>query len=72
MKSSPSIPGLKCPACGESGSLHLRLEDGVVVCNECDAEFDRSRIEATAAAWSRLLAWFKSASGPDDPLTEIP
>lgn len=70
MPSTPSIPGLKCPACGESSTLHLRLEDGIVVCVECDEEFDRTRIEETATAWNHLLAWLKSASGPDDLLAD--
>jgi len=70
MRSNPSIPGLKCPACGESGSLHLRLEDGVVVCTECEEAFDIPRLEATAASWIRLLNWLKSATPADDPLAE--
>jgi hypothetical protein len=70
MKATPCIPGLACPSCGESGSLHLRLEDGVVVCIECDEEFDRPRLEETAAAWGRLLLWLKSAAGPSDSLDD--
>jgi hypothetical protein len=70
MPSAPSIPGLSCPSCSEAGTLHLRLEDGVIVCNECEEEFDRDSIEATAKAWVRLLSWLKNASGPPDPLDD--
>lgn len=70
MPSAPSIPGLKCPSCGEAGSLHLRLEDGLIVCNGCDEEFDRDGIEATANAWGRLLVWYKNAAGRLDPLDD--
>jgi transposase len=67
MQSAPTIPGLSCPSCGEAGTLHLRLEDGVVICNECEEEFDRDSIEATANAWARLLTWIKNTSPPIDP-----
>lgn len=71
MSSNPSIPGLKCPECGESSSLHLRLEDGVVVCTECDEAFDIPRLEAAATSWIRLLNWLKSAKPAEDPLSEV-
>lgn len=68
MGSNASIPGLNCPSCAESGSLQLRLEDGIVVCHDCEEEFNRARIEQTVASWTRLLTWLKNDSTRDDEL----
>ena len=55
-------PGkLVCPSCGEVDSPDVRLDlnsqDGVMVCQTCNAEWNVEHIRRLCAAWVPALAW---------------
>lgn len=59
------FPGLRCPKCGECGSINVMLNDvDIMTCLECEDEFYqndvRELIEA-AKSWEACLAWLNSA-----------
>jgi hypothetical protein len=56
------FPRLRCPECGEGESLHMRVEDAMLLYTSCEAEISRSDAERNIAAWQRLLRWLESAS----------
>lgn len=66
MVSNLAFPGLKCPECGEEGTLSIRLEDGSILCGDCEETLSVEQIEQAALNWSRLLEFLKRSGALDD------
>jgi hypothetical protein len=53
--------GVCCLRCGEE-NIRLYVADVTAFqCTDCEAEFTPADIEATLAAWSKLIAWVRTA-----------
>lgn len=60
-KPRKGFPTLRCPKCGEEGTVVVQVADLSLCCTSCD-ELKRADVDALIADWSRLLNWLDAAT----------
>jgi hypothetical protein len=54
--------GINCLCCGGESSIRLFVSDVTTFqCHDCEAELTTDEVETTLAAWSKLVAWVRTA-----------
>lgn len=49
--------GLRCPICGESNTIFLRLYDSRLYCDACENTVTRIQVTDMLNVWSMVLDW---------------
>lgn len=52
-----AVPCLKC---GETGVVLVSVDDGSLVCSQCDEEYTVQDVEQHLAQWGRVLPWLRA------------
>lgn len=60
-KSTNVFAGLRCPHCGESESLNVKVEDLTLVCTSCEDEITHAEVKEVVDKWIRLFNWLDMA-----------